>query len=171
MSYDFHLFRPEPGVDPLVTAEQGSAGEYPGRRNPEKEVRNRAVAAALLQLNPALEISEADPDMLAELHGVAREEAEGYFPDIEINTPDDGNGIQISLFADEAGVSVPYWHTDDRAEAVFAEIWRYLQVIERETGFKTYDPQTGRMVESWSDMQAAIGSNARTVPRVRGLGG
>ena len=171
MSYDSHLFQTQPDIDPLITAEQDSGSEYPSRRDPEKEARNRAVAAALVKLNPALQVIEADPKYLAELHGVRREESEGYFRDIEINTPEDGNGIQISLFADEAGVSAPYWHTGQKAEAVFAEIWQYLQVIERETRFKTYDSQTGRIVESWSDMEVALSSYAGTVPRVRELGG
>jgi hypothetical protein len=171
VSYDFHLFRPKPGVDLLLTAEQDLESEYPGRHDPEKEARNRVVAAALVRVNPALQVSEASPEYLAELRGVSREEAEGYFRDIEIDAGEHGNGIQISLFADEADVSVPYWHTGQTAEAVFAEIWQYIQVIEQETGFKTYDSQTGRIVESWSDMEAALSSNVSTVPRIRELPG
>jgi hypothetical protein len=171
VSYDFHLFRPKPGVDPLLTAEQESAGEYPGRHDPEKEALNRVIAAALVQVNPALQVSEASPEYLAELHGVSREEADGYFRDTDIDAGEHGNGIQISLFADVADVSVPYWHTGHTAEAVFAEIWQYIQVMEHETGFKTYDSQTGRIVESWSDMEAALRSYVGTVPRVRELPG
>jgi hypothetical protein len=167
MSYDFHLFRPEPGVDPLVTAHQPSKGEYPAGRDPDKEARNRAVVASLLRLNPSLQVSEADADLLAQMYRVTRAEAEQYFPDIEINTQEDGSCIQISLYADEAGISIPYWYSGKKAEAVFAEVWQYLQVIENWTGFKTWDSQTDRIVETWADLKAAFASNFETVRRVQ----
>jgi hypothetical protein len=169
MSYDLHRFPPQPGVDPLVTAESEWNGEFPALHNPKKEARNRAVVAALLRVNPALHVWEDDPESIAEMNGITVQEAQSHFRSTEIHTPDGGNAIEIGLYADEAGILVPYWYTAETAESVFREVWEYVQVIERETGFKTYDPQTGRIVNSWADMQLAFSSYADFVPKVREL--
>ena len=65
---------------------------------------------------------------------------------IELNGPaEESNGIQITLFDDEASVTVPFWHHGAAARRVFEEIWTYLQIMEREGGFFTYDPQIDRV--------------------------
>lgn len=56
MSYDFRLFLPQPGVDPLVTAQTGSDDESaeinPGPPVPEKEARKKTIADALMKSDP-----------------------------------------------------------------------------------------------------------------------
>jgi len=42
-------------------------------------------------------------------------------------------------------VTVPFWHHGAAARRVFEEIWTYLQIMEREGGFFTYDPQIDRV--------------------------
>ena len=40
---------------------------------------------------------------------------------------------------------------------VFEEIWSYLEIIEREGGFFTYDPQIGRVLDLQKDFEAPLG--------------
>ena len=53
--------------------------------------------------------------------------------------------FKITVFDDEASVTVPFWHHGAAARRVFEEIWTYLQSMEREGGFFTYDPQIDRV--------------------------
>ena len=52
-------------------------------------------------------------------------------------------GIQLSLFSDEAAITVPYWHEGERAAEVMAQVFRLAAVVERETGLHGFDPQSG----------------------------
>src|SRR2546421_82577 len=73
---------------------------------------------------------------------------------LELNGPREGaNGIQITLFDDEASVTVPFWHKGDKAAHTFREIWSYLEIISREAGYLIYDPQIDRI----SDASAGFG--------------
>jgi hypothetical protein len=60
MSYDFHLFRLKPGVDPLELAQASYADETdepnPGPPVPEKEQQKRQNAILLQLANSALTI-------------------------------------------------------------------------------------------------------------------
>jgi hypothetical protein len=60
------------------------------------------------------------------------------------------------LFDDEASVTVPYWHQGPAARQVFEEIWSYLEIIEREGGFFTYDPQIERVLDLKRDFEAVF---------------
>jgi hypothetical protein len=68
--------------------------------------------------------------------------------DVEVFEGEDGyelthepTGIQVSLYGTEAGISVPYHHTGERAEAVLHLIYRISRVVEATTGLSGYDPQ------------------------------
>ena len=64
------------------------------------------------------------------------EDAKKKYRHIELNGPtEETNGIQITLFDDEASVTVPFWHQGAAARRVFEEIWSYVEIIEREGGF------------------------------------
>jgi hypothetical protein len=52
-------------------------------------------------------------------------------------------GIQLSLFPVEAAITVPYWHEGERAAQVMAQVFRLAAVVERETGLRGFDPQSG----------------------------
>ena len=60
------------------------------------------------------------------------------------------------LFDDEASVTVPYWHKAGVARQVFEEIWSYLDIIEREGGFFTYDPQIEKVLDLKGDFEASL---------------
>lgn len=157
MSYDFHLFLPQPGIDPLVTA-QADTGEdseeiNPGPSIPAKEARKRAIADALMKADPTLEVCQFDFEKIASYQKVTTEEARVRFRHMELNGPDDGPGIQITLSDNNATLTVPYWHKDQEAKAVFAQIWKYLQVIQKVGGYQVYDPQMECLINLASDLE------------------
>jgi hypothetical protein len=49
--------------------------------------------------------------------------------------------IQLDLFADSAGMSVPYGATGDGATAILQAIYLLGRIVEEETGLGGYDPQ------------------------------
>ncbi|WP_089255430.1 hypothetical protein [Asanoa hainanensis] len=53
----------------------------------------------------------------------------------------DRTGIQLSLYADSAEMSVPYGETGEGATAVLRTMFLLGQVVEEETGLEGYDPQ------------------------------
>ncbi|MDG4822186.1 hypothetical protein O7635_10010 [Asanoa sp. WMMD1127] len=50
-------------------------------------------------------------------------------------------GIQLTLYADSAEMSVPYGDTGDAATAVLRTMFLLGQVVEEETGLEGFDPQ------------------------------
>lgn len=147
MSYDFILFKPRAGEDPLITA-QREPEEFPDSPpDPQKEALKRRVADALIAHNPELEIFQFGYEEIAKYDKITVEEARLKYRHLELNGPEDGNGIQITLFDDEATVTVPFWHEGDKAGDVLQEIWRYLEIISREAGYVVYDPQLDRIID------------------------
>ncbi|WP_328292313.1 hypothetical protein OG218_06115 [Kineococcus sp. NBC_00420] len=51
------------------------------------------------------------------------------------------HGLQVSLFAEEAFVSFPYWEQEDSA-ALHAQVRAAVAVVSRITGWRAWDPQT-----------------------------
>jgi len=148
MSYDFVLFKPRDDEDPLVTAQRDSQGFSSSPPDPQKEALKRRVADALINHDPKLAVFEFRYDQIAKLEKTSVEEARLKYRHLELNGPeDDGKGIQITLFDDEASVTVPFWHAGTRAEDVFREIWNYLKIIAREAGYVIYDPQIDRIID------------------------
>jgi hypothetical protein len=148
MSYDIRLFKPRPHEDPLVTARTEADEDFPlTPPDPEKETLKRRVAAALIAASPLLQSYEFDYEAIAKFRKISVEEARLQYRHIELNGPDNGNGIQILLFDDEAAISVPYRHDAAKAEAAFQEIWDYSRIIQRETGYVIYDPQLDEILD------------------------
>jgi hypothetical protein len=148
MSYDIRLVKPRPNEDPLVTAHAEADEDFrllPP--DPDKEMLKRRVASALIAVNPLLQPFKPDFEAIAKSQKISVDEAKSQYRHIELNGSDDGNGIQILLFDDEAAISVPYWHDGTKAEATFREIWDYLRIIQRETGYAAYDPQLGAILD------------------------
>jgi hypothetical protein len=165
MSYDLHLFRPKPGVDlteaALASMEDDEENESPGAANAEDERRKRALAEALRRTNPGLaEFKGEDED--DELEEEAEEERQRW-RSIELNGPDDGNGIQITLYDDTADITVPYWHKGEAAKRVMTEIWEYLEVLQSQGGFRTYDPQVEKVLDLATDREAVLATYAKGV--------
>src|SRR5438876_211965 len=118
MSYDFRLFMPTPDEDPLVTARRDSEEFSATPRDPKKEALKRRVADALIASNPRLTIFDFGYGEIAKIENISVEEARIRYRHLELNGPDDGSGIQITLFDDEASVTVPYRHEGATGAAI-----------------------------------------------------
>ena len=165
MSYDFRLFKRRTGEDPHVTAQRDSGEISAAPPDPQKEALKRRVADALIAHNPKLEVFQFRSEEIAEFEKTSIEEARLKYRHLELNEPEDGgNGVQITLFDDEASVTVPFWH--DNAAAVFREIWSYLSIISRETGYVIYDPQIDRIIDPSGDFDEALACYAQAMRQI-----
>jgi hypothetical protein len=115
MSYDFRLFPARKDEDPLATARQEEEEFSITHFDPEREAIKREVASALIAINPAFEPFQFDYAEIAKFEGTSIDEASLKHRHIELNGPDNGNGIQITIYEDEAALTVPYWHEGAKA--------------------------------------------------------
>ncbi|MDA0171219.1 hypothetical protein OJ998_19110 [Solirubrobacter taibaiensis] len=122
MSYDLHAFRVPPGFT-VEEWYENEERELATELRPPTEVERAAMerlAADVLALDPT-----------AERHD---------FPThIEITNAD---AVQVSIFHEDAAVSVPYWHDGEHALEVMFRMQEYAQILT-EAGLSVYDPQTG----------------------------
>ncbi|HUM14892.1 MAG TPA: hypothetical protein VL086_04310 [Candidatus Nitrosotalea sp.] len=160
MSYDLHLVPRHPGVDPLSAArallEQRAEGLNPGPPVPEKEARKARLAAALMKSSPPLSAFAFEYSAIAARQHITEEEARARYRHIELNGPENGNGIQITLSDDTAGVTIPYWHRPAAAASVFDDVWWHVALLERDGGFAVYGPQLDRILDLAIDGPAVL---------------
>ncbi|MEH0821490.1 MULTISPECIES: hypothetical protein [unclassified Micromonospora] len=50
-------------------------------------------------------------------------------------------GIQISYYADEAGITVPYWYRGEDARVIVTALYQLGEAVQKVTGLPGYDPQ------------------------------
>ena len=170
MSYDFRLFRPKPGEDPIVTA-RCEADDFPDTPpDPEKEVLKRRIADALIAHNPRLEVFQVNFEEIARIRKMSVDEARLRFRHLELNTPeDDPTGIQITLWDDDASVTVPYWHEGPEAANVFRVIFSQMEIICREAGYLVYDPHVDRVFDPATGFENALACYRDTIRKVRSI--
>jgi hypothetical protein len=168
MSYDFTLLRRRPGEDPLVTAERGGEDLPTTPPDPEREALKRRVADALLAFNPKLEIFRFDYSAIAKSQGIPIEQARLTYRHLELTDPEEGGyGVQITLFDNEGGVTIPFWHDGDQAAAALREIWAYLDIICREASYLVYDSQIGRVIDLSADFDDVLACYAGSLRQIR----
>lgn len=146
MSYDFHFFTPRPGVDvrDIIGDEDGEVFAR-GPRNPAIEAKKRKLADALLAHDARLELFKPNFEDIAELHKMRVDEAYERFRHLELN--DTSAGIQITLFDDNASLTIPYWHHGDAARRVLHQAWGMIDIICRECGYEVFDPQLDHVID------------------------
>jgi hypothetical protein len=170
MSYDLHLLRLSGSADALAEAQAIVSKEEeeinPGPPVPEKEERKQNLAKLLIQENPSLERFQFGFAEIAKTYNWTDAEARTRFRHIELNGPDGSNGIQITLYDDKADITVPYWHQPEAAHSVFAEIWRYLEVLVHNGKFAVYDPQLDRLLNLASDQPEVLRRYGGVVAKV-----
>jgi len=158
MSYDLYAIAARPGEDPaevygaLGEAEEGEPAEW----TDEQVARAEMLAASLQALNSRLERYVFDYPKVAAALGVTEDEARAQWRHIELNTPDGDNPIQVTIDADHASLTMAYWYTGERAWETIREALSYLAVIERETGWATFDPQIGRRLDLRADLNDVV---------------
>ena len=170
MSYNVYLLQPTPGEEPLATVRAKLNVETevinPGPPNAEAEVRKQQLTRALIDENPSLEPFEFGYGEIARIDGISEEEARVRYRHVELNGPENGTGIQITLYDNDASITIPYWHEPDQARLVFEEVWRYLRVLKDSGGFFAYDPQLDRVVDLNVDLPDVIREYGRIVAKI-----
>jgi hypothetical protein len=165
MSYDLYLFRLHAGEDPDAGVKRAMDKLEEGGGGPPAELRDRLITA-LQARNPNLPPFNFDYDKIAQAMKITADEARARFQHVELT--DLNTGLQITLYAEAATITVPYHHSGAKADVVFREIWDHLDTLRREVGYVAYDPQLSRVVETEDDRVAAL---ATYVPMVAALPG
>ena len=153
MSYDLYLVRIPQGADPIayiqhVQEQEEAEGQVnPGDPIPEKEAGKQAIARELIAVDSSLTIFPFDYAEIARFTETSESEARLRYRHLELNGPENGPGIQITLYDDTASVTLPYWHGAEAARQAWRKLWSYLHVLEREGGFNTYDPQLEQILD------------------------
>ena len=84
-------------------------------------------------------------------------QVEVYAADAWYEFTHEPTAIQVSLEADTATITVPYWYSGARAESVVRLMYRLGEIIESATGLAGYDPQVGMPVgEAGSQIAPAV---------------
>jgi hypothetical protein len=136
MSYDLDAFPLPPGVSADAFMESGGRERLAEDDSPpsaEERAAMERAAEALLAVDPAAERADGDDW-------------------IEIN----GEAMQVSLYAREAAISIPYWGGD--ADAVMARAFEYARVLDQTLGYTVWDPQTGSVVDLGAPDRGAAAS-------------
>lgn len=157
MSYDFRLCLPQPGLSPQEIASQDE--ELAPQSTPPDSVANalmQRVAAALVAHDPALTVSQPSQGESARTRRGSADDVECERHFIELNRPGNGPGIQILIFDREAGLTVPYWHEGEAADAAFDLIRDYLGVMQRAGGYFVFDSQLGRVINPDTDFSESL---------------
>ena len=102
-----------------------------------------------------------DPEL--EIHNPEEMEAATYVMGEYIELDHPRWGIQISIYPDSAGVSMVDAHQGERAEAAFRKLFEYVDILQKKGGFKTWDTQTGKILDIGSDLPMVLEMNEHTL--------
>ncbi len=160
MSYEFHLANPRHSS---AAGKSGNVQPDSGAIDPEAETRKRRLKDALTNMNPHLEQFVFNYEVMANSLGITPNEAKQRYRHIELNGPDDGNGIQSILWDSHATISVPFWHSGQDGESVMCEVWGYMRLLKAVEGMTAFDAQLGRMLDLDQDFDAVLQQYAHGV--------
>jgi hypothetical protein len=153
VSYDLYLFDCAPGDDPdelHERLEQLTDEDEQSGSDPDVDARNRRIAETLMSAHPQFSESEIE---------------EGR--EFELSDPD---GLQISLYGQQAAITFPYWDSLD-ARKLMAQVRDASRIINAATGWCLFDPQVERVVDPAResvDITAAFDHGREQLRRVVG---
>ncbi|MET7751583.1 hypothetical protein [Micromonospora sp. NPDC005367] len=55
----------------------------------------------------------------------------------------ESTGMQLSYYAEAAGITIPYWYRGGGARAIVTAMYRLGEAVQAVTGLPGYDPQLG----------------------------
>lgn len=135
MSYDIHFLRREPGQswEDAMEAIEEQAGNGGASLRPAQWDQ---VVAGVREVLGDVSVAEGPPDW-------------------EIEDP--GTAIQVSCYAGEWSMTVPYWWDGERAEAIAGHLRSLAGIVHDATGLDAYDPQVEEDMLSgeWTPEKAA----------------
>ncbi len=141
MSYDLYCYKSQLGRPDLNEAQAVIEAEEDEDEQSDPATKLK-IAKALLDFNPRLESFEFDYNAIAELQKISMDEAKEQFDHIELNTPEGDLATQITIFANNVSITIPYWYSGDKAKMVFDNVNEYTKIIRKTAGYFVYDPQT-----------------------------
>lgn len=171
MSYDIHLVRVPPSMDPLAVAldsmEREEEGEATGAGTgqAESEARKRRMVDALVAAEPRLAPFAFDYALIARELQISAAEARWRYRHVELN--DEKDGVQITLHDEMCDLSISYWHDAQAAARVFGQVWTYLKILRETGGLQAYDPQLERILDLERDRPAVLAAYGGGVESVR----
>ena len=118
--------------------------QEPGPRDPEIERRKRALVDALLANCPELEGGEPDYAALARAENISEDEARQRHDWWTVTGPEEGAGIEITLYDDYVSIDMPSRAGTDQD---WKDVWRYLEILVSKGGFVVWDPQAPDLVD------------------------
>ena len=142
MSYDISLFRKLEGKTVQESAAEVLESDVNSLDPVSFSEQRKNLSERLMEENPSFKKNSSDTFT--------------EFTDIE-------TGIQIDIDPNQVSVSVPYWHNDAEAKQVFADVLRYLEIIQKETGYSIYDPQTEREIQLNGDVGQFLNTYSSTI--------
>jgi hypothetical protein len=135
MSYDILFLRREPGQswEDAMEALEGQAGNDGAAPRPDGWGQ---VVAGMREVLGDVSVTDGPPEW-------------------EIDDPE--TAIQVTCYAGEWSVTVPYWWEGARAEAIAGYLRAIAGIVHRVTGLDAYDPQVEEDVMSgeWTPEKAA----------------
>ena len=166
VSYELRLAKPRAeGIHaPLSSCSAADFSSTPP--DSRKEVLKRRVAERLIARNPQLQLYQFPYEKIAQFERLSLEETRRKYRHLELNGPEGGNGIQVTLWDDDASLSLPFWHELKKAEQAFLELWSYADIVCRETGYAVYDPQIERTLDPSAGCEEALANYLRTAREV-----
>ncbi len=145
MSYDLQAFLLPPGGDPEEALE---ALETDLDRPPTGEERDR-----MTRLAKALQATVAS--------------LEAGYPEDAIELSEDR--FQVSVYANEAMISIPYWFDGAEAREVLAVALECARAIRETAGFVVWDPQLDRLLDERATVDELAEAYRSGREYVRGL--
>jgi len=126
MSYDIHLFKKLKGKTARECAEEILESDDLNALDKQAfEKQKQSLAKQLTEKNPKLE----------------KVDSEG-----SLELSDNKNGMQILVSKNQIGLSVPYWNNAEEAKKIIPEIFQYLSILQKTSGYSIYDPQTEKEI-------------------------
>ncbi|MEQ8672588.1 MAG: hypothetical protein RLP44_17015 [Aggregatilineales bacterium] len=150
MIYEIHLYVPKTGkLTPAMLDwlfQNGQSDDQPEHYWPVRKLKPKALARALLRLDPSLE------------------PIPGPGEDVELHYPDDNLGIVLYLHDRGMIVFFPYMSFGIFSRIVLGICYTYIRYLYDEAGFWSYDPQLN--VLSYADDFQSIEDTAILMDQV-----
>ncbi|MEO8607820.1 MAG: hypothetical protein ABI690_08070 [Chloroflexota bacterium] len=139
MSYDLDMFALPPGMDvhTFFETRETDAELFSFTELTEAEYAfSRSIALKIASYDFGFRLFDGDRRHL-ELNNIS-------------------NGIQIAFYKNSIAFMLPYTHRGEQAQAVFKKIWKYIAIIQAETGYVVYDPQLGEVLDLETDFEKPV---------------
>jgi hypothetical protein len=150
MIYEIHLYAPK--LDSLTTSmiewlfKHGQSDDQPEKYWPVKEIDPRALARAMLRLDPSLAPVQGPGD------------------DVELHYPDDSLGIVLYIHNRGMIIFFPYMAHGIFSRIVLGICYTYIRYLYDSAGFWSFDPQLN--VISYADDYRSIDETAELMDRI-----